>query len=71
MVDDNVDSTESLTLLLQLEGHDVRAALDGHTAITAAMVFLPQVVLLDIGLPDMDGLEVARHYVCGLKPSRC
>lgn len=65
MVDDNVDSTESLTLLLQLEGHDVRAALDGHTAITAAMV------LLDIGLPDMDGLEVARHYVCGLKPSRC
>ena len=39
----------------------MRAALDGHTAIAAAMAFLPQVVLLDIGLPDMDGLEVARH----------
>ena len=61
VVDDNVDSTESLTLLLQLEGHDVRAALDGHTAIATAMAFHPQVVLLDIGLPDMDGLEVARH----------
>ena len=61
VVDDNVDSTESLTLLLQSEGHDVRAALDGHTAIAAAITFLPQVVLLDIGLPDMDGLEVARH----------
>ena len=61
VVDDNVDSTESLKLLLQLEGHDVRAALDGHTAIAAAMAFLPQVILLDIGLPDMDGLEVARH----------
>ena len=61
VVDDNVDSTESLTLLLQLEGHDVRAALDGHTAIAAAIAFHPQVVLLDIGLPDMDGLEVARH----------
>ncbi len=61
VVDDNVDSTESLVLLLQLEGHDVRAALDGHSAIATAMAFLPQVVLLDIGLPDMDGLEVARH----------
>ncbi len=62
VVDDNVDSTESLTLLLQLEGHDVRAVLDGHTAIAAAMAFHPQVVLLDIGLPDLDGLEVARHF---------
>jgi CheY-like chemotaxis protein len=62
VVDDNVDSTESLTLLLQLDGHDVRAALDGHTAIVAALAFRPQVVLLDIGLPDLDGLEVARHF---------
>ena len=61
VVDDNVDSTESLTLLLALDGHDVRSAVDGHTAIATAQTFRPQVVLLDIGLPDMDGLEVARR----------
>ena len=61
VVDDNVDSTESLKMLLELEGHDVRAALDGHSAIAAALAFHPQAVLLDIGLPDMNGLEVARH----------
>ena len=61
VVDDNVESTESLVLLLQMEGHDVRAALDGHSAIATAMAFHPQVVLRSIGLPDIDGLEIARH----------
>ena len=61
VADDNVDSTESLKMLLELDGHDVRAALDGHTAIAVAKAFHPQVVMLDIGLPDMDGLEVARQ----------
>ena len=61
VVDDNVDSTESLSMLLQLEGHEVRAVLDGRTAIISAQAFRPHVVLLDIGLPDLDGLEVARR----------
>ena len=61
VVDDNVDSTESLSMLLQLEGHEVRAVLDGRTAIISAQAFRPHIVLLDIGLPDLDGLEVARR----------
>ncbi len=61
VVDDNADTTESLALLLQLDGHDVRATLEGHSAIASAQAFRPQVVLLDIGMPDLDGFEVARH----------
>ena len=61
VVDDSADTTESLAMLLQLEGHEVRAALEGHTAIVSAQAFRPQVVLLDIGMPDLDGFELARH----------
>jgi PAS domain S-box-containing protein len=61
VVDDNRDSTESLGLLLRLSGHDVRGAYDGLEAIGAADEFRPDVVLLDIGLPKMDGYDVARR----------
>jgi signal transduction histidine kinase len=61
IVDDNVDSAESLGLLLSVKGHDVRTVHDGATALTAARTFLPEVILLDIGLPRMDGYEVARR----------
>jgi signal transduction histidine kinase len=60
VVDDNVDNAESLALLLQLSGHQVRTAHNGPGALAAASAFRPEVVLLDIGLPGMDGYEVAR-----------
>lgn len=61
VVDDNTDAVESLALLLELEGHDVRTALDGPAALELASDFRPEAVLLDIGLPGMDGYEVARR----------
>jgi PAS domain S-box-containing protein len=61
VVDDNADSATGLARLLKLLGHDVRVAHDGPAAIADAATFLPEVVLLDIGLPNMDGYEVARH----------
>lgn len=60
VVDDNLDSAESLALLLGLQGHEVRTAMDGPGAIAAALSFRPEIVFLDIGLPGMDGYEVAR-----------
>lgn len=59
VVDDNRDAAESLTMLLQLDGHDVRTVSDGRTALAAAASFAPEIALLDIGLPGMDGYEVA------------
>jgi PAS domain S-box-containing protein len=61
VVDDNVDAADSLTMLLQLAGHEVRTAHDGPTALLIAQAFHPEVVLLDIGMPGMDGYEVARR----------
>ncbi len=61
IVDDNADSAESLALLLSMRGHEVRTAHDGPAALEAAEAFRPQAVLLDIGLPGMDGYEVARR----------
>jgi CheY-like chemotaxis protein len=61
VVDDNVDSADSMAILLSLDGHEVRVAFDGPTALAAAAEFSPQAVLLDIGLPGMDGYEVARR----------
>ncbi|HYV39281.1 MAG TPA: ATP-binding protein [Gemmataceae bacterium] len=60
VVDDLRDAAETLAMLLRLLGHDVRTANDGKSAIEIASVFTPQLVLLDIGLPGMDGLEVAQ-----------
>jgi len=60
VVDDNVDAAESLSRLLRLQAHEVRVAYDGLAALAAARDMNPDVVLLDIGLPELDGLEVAR-----------
>jgi CheY-like chemotaxis protein len=60
VVDDNVDSAQSLALLLQLTGNEVRTAHDGPTALEVAAAFVPDLVLLDIGLPGMNGLDVGR-----------
>jgi CheY-like chemotaxis protein len=59
-VDDNKDAVESLALLLTMMGHEVRVAYEGFTAMDAARTYEPEVVLLDIGLPGMDGYQVAR-----------
>jgi PAS domain S-box-containing protein len=61
VVDDNVDAAESLALLLQYDGHEVQVAHDGHAALDVARGFHPDVVLLDIGLPGMNGYDVARR----------
>jgi two-component system, sensor histidine kinase len=60
IADDNVDSASSLLMLLELEGHDVRVAHDGPSALALARSFLPHVAILDIGLPGMDGHALAK-----------
>ncbi|KQR81636.1 hypothetical protein ASG35_04870 [Burkholderia sp. Leaf177] len=61
VVDDNVDAADSTAMFLRLDQHDVRLATDGLSALATAQEFHPEVVLLDIGLPDMDGYEVAQR----------
>jgi CheY-like chemotaxis protein len=61
VVDDNRDSAESLAMLLRLFGNDVRTAYDGRLALEVATAYRPDMVLLDIGLPGMNGLEVCRR----------
>jgi len=61
VVDDNEDSADSLAMLLELTGHEVFKAHDGHGAIEAAERHRPGVVLLDIGLPELNGYDVCRR----------
>jgi len=60
-VDDNADQADTAALLLRNAGHDVRVEYAGPAALDAAVAFLPDVVLLDIGLPVMNGYDVARR----------
>ena len=60
-MDDNTDSARSLAILQTRRGHVTQTAFTGPDAITTAAEFLPEVVLLDIGLPGMDGFAVARQ----------
>jgi len=61
VVDDNEDAADSLAMLLSAYGDAVRIAYDGEQAIELDGAFLPDVVLLDIGLPKISGYDVARH----------
>lgn len=61
VVDDNMDAADMLVMMLQMFGHEVQAAYTGQSALEMAVEYKPDVVLLDIGLPDMNGYEVARH----------
>jgi CheY-like chemotaxis protein len=61
IVDDNQDAADSLAVLCRLWGHVVRVAYDGPAALAVAEPFEPQVILLDIRMPGMHGLEVARR----------
>jgi len=63
VVDDNVDAAETLAMLLDLSGHDVRSVFSGEAGLEMALSFNPDVVFLDIGLPGMDGYEVARRLL--------
>ena len=63
IIEDNVDAAESLSLLLQLTGHEAEVAFDGSTGVEKARSFRPEVVLCDIGLPGhLDGYGVARAF---------
>jgi CheY-like chemotaxis protein len=61
VVEDNADARDMLVFLLKHHGHDVRAASDGPAAIETTESFVPEVVLLDVGLPGLDGYEVAQR----------
>jgi len=61
VVDDNIDSAESLAMLLNLTGHETRQAYDGLAAVEMAEQFRPDLVLLDIGLPKLNGFDVCRR----------
>ncbi|WP_298232478.1 response regulator [uncultured Azohydromonas sp.] len=60
-VDDNIDAADTVAMFLRMEGHSVETAHSGPEAVERAKAFQPEVVLLDIGLPGMDGFEVVRH----------
>lgn len=61
LVDDDRDSRDALQGLLELDGHEVRCAEDGASAMRAVVGFVPDVVILDIHMPRMDGYAVCRH----------
>jgi PAS domain S-box-containing protein len=71
VVDDNVDAADSMASLLEMSGHTVRVANDGRQALEVAQELRPHVVFLDIGLPGMDGYEVARRLRDMPATARC
>jgi CheY-like chemotaxis protein len=62
IVDDNVDAAETMTMLIEAIGHQARMVHEGLAAVKAARDYGPDLVLLDIGLPGMDGYQVAREF---------
>jgi CheY-like chemotaxis protein len=69
VVDDNVDAAESLAMFLELAGHRTRTAHSGPAALALAVDFRPEVAFLDIGLPGMNGYEVAAQLRRQLSPA--
>jgi CheY-like chemotaxis protein len=61
VVDDNCDAADSLAMILQIRGNDTRTAYDGLAALDVAAAFRPDVVLLDIGMPKLNGYDTARR----------
>jgi signal transduction histidine kinase len=61
IADDNRDAADSLAMLLRMEGHEVAVVHDGKHAVETIGSFRPEIAVLDIGMPELDGYEVARH----------
>ena len=61
VIDDNEDAAESLAMMIELDGHEIRTVYNGAAALELAGCFRPDLVFCDIGLPKMDGYEVARR----------
>jgi DNA-binding response OmpR family regulator len=61
LVDDNRDSADSLGMMLRIVGNETQTVYDGEEAVAASMAFRPDVILLDIGLPKLNGHEVCRR----------
>jgi CheY-like chemotaxis protein len=61
VVDDNRDSAKTLAMLLKMTGYETQTAADGASAIETTTSFKPEIILLDIGLPDMSGYEVCKQ----------
>ena len=61
VADDNIDGAESLRLNLEIQGHDARAVFDGAAAVSLADEFRPEIMVLDLGMPKLDGYEVCRR----------
>jgi CheY-like chemotaxis protein len=61
VVDDNLDTVHSMAMLIRVMGHEVQFAINGFAAIDVARTFRPEVILLDLGLPDFRGDEIARQ----------
>jgi CheY-like chemotaxis protein len=64
VIEDNLDAGQTLAQILELQGHHTRVARDGRSGLKLARELHPEVVLCDIGLPDIDGYEVARELRC-------
>jgi CheY-like chemotaxis protein len=60
VVEDNADAREVLATALRLDGHEVHEAADGHAGLAAAVRLVPDIALIDVGLPGLDGYEVAQ-----------
>jgi DNA-binding response OmpR family regulator len=71
IVDDNEDGAESLGRILTLHGHSIALAFDGRSAIRCAREVLPDLILIDIGLPDISGFEVAQQLRDDANFSEC
>ncbi len=69
VVDDNRDTADSLAWIIRAWGHDARAVYDGPGAVGEATSWLPGVILLDLGMPTMDGYEVAREVRAEFEPA--
>ena len=63
VVDDLADAADSMAMVLRIWGYDAEVSYDGAASLATAAAYRPQVVLMDLGLPVMDGLEVARLFL--------
>jgi CheY-like chemotaxis protein len=61
VVEDNLDSVHSMAMLIKMMGHDCQFAINGFAALEIARAFRPEIILLDIGLPDFKGYEIAKQ----------